>query len=99
MDRYCHSICFDLIDLHIVRCTVMVCDQIIQAFLYRFSIHGPSAGKFHTITKGDLYCIIVCKFIVCSKPWLYLHVVIVLKQCFSYTITQTAPSGIIVVRV
>ena len=99
MDRYRHSIRFDLIDLHIVRCTVMVCDQIIQAFFYRFSIHGSSTGKFHSVTKCDFYGIIVCKFIICGKPWFYFHVVIVLKQCFSYAITKTAPSGIIVVRV
>ena len=88
-----------MVDLQIIRRTVMNCDQIFQTFFDCLCIHGTSTGKLHAVTKCDLYSCIVHEFIICCKPRLYFHIVIVFEKSFSDAITKCAPSGIIIVRV
>ena len=81
-----------MIDLEVIRCTVMNCDQIFQTFLDCFRIHGTSTGKLYSVTKCDLYSCIIHKFIISCKPWLYFHVVIIFEQSFANAITKCTPA-------
>ena len=88
-----------MINLKVIWCTVMNCDQVFQTFLYCFRIHITSTGKFYPVTKCDLNRCIIYKFIVRCQPWFYFHIIIVFKKCFTYAITKCTPSGIVVMRV
>ena len=81
-----------MIDLEVIRCTVMHCNQVFQAFLHCLCIHRTPAGKLHTVTKCDLYSCIIHKFIISCKPWLYFHVVIIFEQSFANAITKCTPA-------
>ena len=88
-----------MIDLKIRRRPVMHSNQIVQAFLHCLGVHGTSAGEFHTVAESDLHRSVIHKLIVCGKPGLHFHVVVILEQCFAYSIAHRAPSRIIVMRI
>ena len=88
-----------MIDLQIIRCTVMNCNQIFQTFLDSLCIHSASTGEFYPVTKCDLYGCIIHKFIICCQPRLYFHIVIIFKKSLANTITKSTPARIIVMRI
>ena len=88
-----------MIDLQIIRCTVMHCNQVFQAFLHCFCIHRTPTGELYAVTKCDFYSCVIYKFIICCKPRLYFHVVIVFKKSFANAIAKCTPSGIAIMRI